>query len=345
MSVAGHSIAGLFAGVGGIELGFKQAGFNPIVANELDANAARTYELSMGFPPVPGPIEDFDISKDDLPQDLTVLAGGFPCQPFSLAGYRKGFDDDRGNVFFEIVRLLEKRKPRVVFLENVRNLKTHDDTNTFNRIRKELRELGYYFDSRVMNASEYSDVPQNRERIFIVGFLRPEDAANFQWPNKVEKLRPVQDFVDFENKSPIPEKYFYTKRVPFFKQLKEEVTEQGLFYQWRRRYVRVNKSGLCPTLTANMGTGGHNVPIILSSGGIRKLTPRECFNLMGNPDVVLDDQMADSHKYKQAGNSVVVPVVRNLANQIRLALDKTDRGQIDEWSQEPESLGSNVSSS
>jgi DNA (cytosine-5)-methyltransferase 1 len=326
MSIEVRTIAGLFAGVGGIELGFKQAGFVPIVANELDAKAAKTYELTMGLTPVPGPIEKFDRSNNHLPEGLTILAGGFPCQPFSLAGYRKGFDDDRGNVFFQIVRLLKKREPRVVFLENVKNLETHDESRTFDRIRYELEKLGYHIKYRVINASEYSDIPQNRARIFIIGFLRPEDAANFEWPGKIEDLRPAEAFVDFENKSQIPAKYFYTDRVPFFEELTREVTQQGLFYQWRRQYVRVNKSGLCPTLTANMGTGGHNVPIILSAAGIRKLTPRECFNLMGNPDVVLDDAMADSHKYKQAGNSVVVPVVRRLAEHIRMALDKTDLG-------------------
>ena len=173
------TVAGLFAGVGGIELGFEQAGFRPVVANEIDSYAALTYELNHKHELVVGDIKDFSTSF--LPQDLGVLAGGFPCQPFSVAGLRKGFDDDRGNVYWEIERLIRDRRPRVVFLENVKNLISHDKGNTFRTIEDSLSNLGYFVTYDVLNATEYGNVPQNRERIYIVAFREKSDYANFSF--------------------------------------------------------------------------------------------------------------------------------------------------------------------
>lgn len=311
------TVAGLFAGVGGIELGFQRAGFTPVFANEIDKNASITYRANHSHELA---VRDIgDLPSESLPENLTVLAGGFPCQPFSVAGYRKGFDDDRGNVFRDIVRLMQDRQPEVVFLENVKNLKGHDKGNTFRVINESLEVSGYSVAAKVLNSSEYGNIPQNRERIYIIGFKDPNANARFQWPEPVPLTTRLGDVIDFKRK--VDSKYYYNEERPFWAQLEADVTKPNTIYQWRRQYVRENKSGVSPTLTANMGMGGHNVPLIRTAHGIRKLTPRECFNLMGfEENFVLPKALADSQLYKQAGNSVVVPVVQRVASQIQRAL-------------------------
>lgn len=312
------TIAGLFAGVGGIELGFQRAGFSPIFANEIDRYAAQTYRANHGHELVEGDITK--LPSELLPGNLTVLAGGFPCQPFSVAGYRKGFEDDRGNVFRDIVRLLQDRQPEVVFLENVKNLKNHDHGNTYRVIHESLEASGYSVAAKVLNSSEYGNVPQNRERIYIIGFRNGEVNARFRWPEPIPLKAKLSEFIDFTKK--VDSKFYYSDAQPFWDLLQREITEPNTIYQWRRQYVRQNKSGVCPTLTANMGMGGHNVPLIKTPHGIRKLTPRECFNLMGfDKDFQLPADLAASQLYKQAGNSVVVPVIERIASQLRSALD------------------------
>jgi DNA (cytosine-5)-methyltransferase 1 len=313
------TLVGLFAGVGGIELGFKKAGFEIALANEIDPYAARTYRLNNRHGLVEGDIAS--LGSDQLPKKYTVLSGGFPCQPFSVAGYRQGFSDERGNVFWEIDRLVRETTPAVVFLENVKNLRTHDGGNTFSVIREALESNGYTVFDEVMNAKHYGNIPQNRERIFIVAFKSKKVASAFRWPKPVKLTKRLEDLIDFDAK--MESKYYYGPERPFFDLLKAEVTHRGTIYQWRRQYVRANKSGDCPTLTANMGMGGHNVPLVLTRHGIRKLTPKECFALMGFRDIKFPSGMAESRLYKQAGNAVVVPVITAIAKQIRIALSET----------------------
>ena len=318
MSDSPLTLAGLFAGVGGIERGFQQAGFAPVIANEIDPYAVQTYKKqNYGHDVIEADINLF--GNELLPSNLAVLTGGFPCQPFSVAGYRKGFEDERGNVFWQIERLYEHATPEVVFLENVKNLQNHDGGNTYKTIEASLKKHGYNVTSKVLNAKEYGGIPQNRERIYIVGFRDESAFSRFDW-DAIEKIpaAPLRDFIDFNKE--VDQKYYYTDERPFYDKLVEEITSTNTIYQWRRQYVRANKSGDCPTLTANMGMGGHNVPLILAKHGIRKLTPQECFNLMGFENMILPDGMADSRLYKQAGNAVVVPVIKRIAEQIHLAI-------------------------
>jgi DNA (cytosine-5)-methyltransferase 1 len=310
------SMAGLFAGVGGIELGFKQAGFTPLLANEIDKYAGVTYSLNHSHPLVLRDIHE--LQTQEIPR-IDVLTGGFPCQAFSVAGYRKGFKDPRGNVFWEIVRILDEKKPSVVFLENVKNLTGHDGGKTFKVVVEALESLGYHVSYKVMNAAQYSKIPQNRERIYIVGFLKKKDYSKFEFPKELNSTLNLADFIDFHSK--VEDNFYYNDKY-MTKELIKSITRQDTVYQWRRHYVRENKSGLCPTLTANMGTGGHNVPLVLTKHGIRKLTPRECFNLMGFPKTFkLPTGLANSQLYKQAGNAVVVPVIKRIAVQIMKAID------------------------
>lgn len=307
--------ADFFAGVGGIRLGFHQASnrFECVYSNEIDKNAISTYTTNFS-----GEVDQrsiTDIPTEDIP-DFDLMIAGFPCQSFSQAGNRKGFEDARGNLFFELVRILKEKKPKAFLFENVKNLKTHDLGATFTRIRKEIIDLGYTFRVKILNSESYGNTPQNRERIFLVGFLYPEYTREFRFPKPIKRTRTVTDCLE-EN---IPKKYFYTPESTIYPKLEETVVEdvsRSTVYQYRRYYVRKNTSGVCPTLTANMGSGGHNVPIVLDlSGRIRKLTPRECFNLQTFPKSFELPKIADSHLYKQVGNSVTVNVVRRIAVNI-----------------------------
>ena len=318
------TVSGFFAGVGGIEIGFRQAGFDIVWSNEIDEKASKTFRKNHSNLLITDDIHN--ISSDSVP-DTDIIVGGFPCQAFSVAGYRKGFEDERGEVFFQLARIISQKLPRVIFIENVKNLVGHDNGNTYKVIRETLESYGYHLKTMVLNACEYGNIPQNRERIYIIGFLNEEDFDNFKQISPINLTVKISDIIDYNAK--VDDKFYYTEQnCSFYNLLKEGVTNKDTVYQWRRKYIRENKSNLCPTLTANMGTGGHNVPIVLTKYGIRKLTPKECFMFQGYPEsFVLPDDVAQSHLYKQAGNSVVIPVIYRLASEIRKALKKTDKNK------------------
>ena len=321
--------ASFFAGVGGIDKGFENTGFfHTVYANEIDSFPARTFELN--FPHVQVDVRSIiEVQADQIP-DVDVIMGGFPCQAFSIAGYRQGFNDERGRglLFFDIMRIIhdkpEGHKPHVLFLENVKNLQSHNNGETFQVILQALQDEGYYPTYKVLNACEYGNVPQNRERIYIVAFDNEQDRDNFNFPEPIELTTTLDDIIDFEN--PKDEKYYYTPgkyQGDIYEQLEDAMADDGpedrSIYQWRRHYVRKNQSHVVPTLTANQGTGGHNVCLLKTNDGrIRKMTPHECFNTQGFPeDFILPDDMAESRLYKQAGNSVCVSVIQRIAENIR----------------------------
>lgn len=314
-------VASFFAGVGGIDTGFQKAGFDVVWANEFDKYAASTYKMNFNNELVVDDIRN--VEAKDIP-NFEIMVGGFPCQAFSVAGLRKGFDDERGNLFFELERIFKAKKPEVIFLENVKNLVGHDNGNTFRVILERLKAAGYHVKKDVLNACDYGNLPQNRERIYIIAFRDENAYKEFEFPDPIKLTNRLKDYIDYDIKQ--DDKYYYTKEsCGFYDELKSTVTNSETTYQWRRVYVRENKSNLCPTLTANMGTGGHNVPLIYSETGIRKFTPRECFNIMGfDKDYKLPNDMANTHLYKQAGNSVVVPVIERIAEEIKGALDRAE---------------------
>lgn len=300
----------LFAGIGGIRLGFENAGFNTVFANDFEPKCKDTYDLN--FKKSKLVVEDIQkIGIDDLPE-FDFLLGGFPCQAFSIAGYRQGFNDEkgRGNLFFDIARILKAKKPEGFLLENVKNLKSHDNGKTFKIIVESLQSLGYHIKVKVLNSMEYGNIPQNRERVYIVGFKNINYYNKFVFPDPIKLTTKISDLLE----SNVTEKYYYNGK-PLFKKLNGHVREGGV-YQWRRQYIRENKKGVCPTLTANMGMGGHNVPIIKDRKGIRKLTPIECLRIQGFPKNYKLPLLADSALYKQIGNSVSVPVVEAVARQM-----------------------------
>ena len=317
----------LFAGIGGFRLAMQSYGGQCVFSSEWDDAAKQTYFENYGEVPF-GDITKHE-TKELIPQKFDVLCAGFPCQAFSIAGYQKGFDDVRGTLFFDVADVLEKHRPKAFYLENVKNLKSHDKGRTFAKIMDVLQNrLGYVVDSKIMNPCEYANVPQNRERIFIVGFdpnqvKIPGDKIcdgqfEFPFPEKVELTKNIHavidDCVETEN-------LFYKENHRYYGQMKDVIVNPDTVYQWRRVYIRENKSGLCPTLTANMGEGGHNVPIVKTSKGIRKLTPQECLGFQGFPVYVQNpfrfpSTIAQSKKYKQAGNSVTEPLIEKVAKSV-----------------------------
>lgn len=316
-----YTVASFFAGIGGICLGFKNAGANIIWANEIDKNACTTYRHYFGDKYL---IEDDikNIDGNSIP-NVDIITGGFPCQAFSVAGYRKGFNDERGNLFFELMRFIETKDPRVVFLENVKNLKNHDNGRTYETIKSTLVQNGYYVKEDVFNTMEYGNLPQNRERIYIIAFKNKKDYINFIFPDKIPLTNTIKDIIDFDDRK--DDCYYYTK-TKYYDELSREMKNQNTVYQWRRHYVRENKSNVCPTLTANMGTGGHNVPLIKDNYDIRKLTPEECISLQGFPkDFSFPNLISKASCYKQAGNSVSVPVIERIAKNIIKAMNKTNK--------------------
>ncbi|WPO76984.1 DNA (cytosine-5-)-methyltransferase [Flavobacterium sp. KACC 22761] len=311
------TVGSLYAGIGGICLGFKKSGFDLLWANEYDKNACITYKENFKHNLIEGDVLQLDV--DGIPK-IDVLTAGFPCQPFSVAGYRKGFDDNRGNHFFRILDFVDTMRPKVVFLENVKNLVTHDHGNTMKVIEKSLRDRNYSFQSKVLNTKDYGNIPHNRERIFIVAFDKtviknPEEV--FEFPKEDKLTKTIKDVIINEK---VEDEFYYNEDRYMYKMLQEEMTSDKTVYQFRRQYVRENKSNVCPTLTANMGTGGHNVPLIKTDFGFRKLTPRECLRFQGFPDGFKIPKIANSHLYKQAGNSVSVPVIEAVSKNIMKVL-------------------------
>lgn len=304
----------LFAGIGGFRVAMQNLGGKCVFSSEWDNAAQRTYFTNYGEIPF-GDITSEE-TKSYIPDNFDILCAGFPCQAFSIAGYRKGFEDTRGTLFFDVAEIIRRKRPKAVFLENVKNLCSHDNGKTFEIIKNTLEGLGYIVFFKVMNAMEYANIPQNRERIFIICF-DPEQIPNydkFSFPEKKNLTKTIHDCIDYDVSDA---EYFYTDKMKHYEELVRSIKSRDTIYQWRRQYVRENKNNVCPTLTANMGTGGHNVPLILTNKGIRKLTPKECLNFQGFPDsYYFPTIIAKSSMYKQAGNSVVVPLIQRVCKQV-----------------------------
>ncbi len=305
----------LFAGIGGFRLALQNVGGKCVFTSEWNNDAQKTYRENFGEIPF-GDITK-ERNKNYIPEKFDVLCAGFPCQAFSIAGYQKGFADTRGTLFFDIEQIIAKHKPKVVFLENVKNLVSHDKGNTFKTIIEILElKLGYKVFHKILNTATYSNVPQNRERIFIVAFdpKQVKNHSKFEFPKPIKLTKTIHDFLENGKQDDI---YYYKKDHLYYEELEKSMVSKDTVYQWRRVYARENKSNLCPTLTANMGTGGHNVPLIIDDFGIRKLTPKECFAFQGYPiNNYILPKFSNSKLYMQAGNSVTTTLIERIAKQI-----------------------------
>lgn len=404
----------LFAGIGGFHLAMHENGGKCVYASEIDKYARQTY-LNNFKNISPDLFEKKYFNKDitdsslkyNIIPDFDILCAGFPCQAFSIAGYREGFNDrkGRGNLFFNILDILRVKKPKAFLLENVKNLRTHDNGITFQTICSHLTSLGYGIKTQVLNAKDYG-IHQNRERIFIVGIRDCWNSEKIPLPNlkntltykeidriiELNNIGKIKHFdfdsiqksevipfykinsdnyinaeysnekIKYINPEKIQAKYFqkfqdrndwgdfiYNGKAGHFNKAVTYINEKimGLknkrnwenwsdeawvdngynyFYQWRRKYIRRNNSGVSPTLTANMGTGGHNVPLVICGEYmdgqklIRKLTPEECFAIQGYSwkfiSNMTSQELTNGQLYKQAGNSVPYKLLYKISNKL-----------------------------
>lgn len=311
------NVCSLFSGIGGIDLGFAQAGLNIIWANEIDPAACKTYRHNFkNSKLVQGDIKK--IAPHSIP-DFDVLVAGFPCQSFSIAGKQRGFNDRRGNLFFEITKIVDIKRPKVVFLENVANLLEHDNGRTFLVIYNCLAQFGYSVYYKVMSAADYGNIPQNRQRIYIVA-VKENEGLKYTHPSPVGLTVSTSDIVHrSERKNDIY--YYKTGKMTDF--LERKVIDKSAIYNMHDSLALRPKNRLCPTLTASMGMYDDMVPVLRDDFGVRKLTLRECLDFQGfPPDFYFPNTITINDAYKQIGNSVCVPVIRIIAENIRKTLQR-----------------------
>lgn len=310
------SVVSLFAGIGGICLGFKQAGFDIMWANEKDAAACRTYRYNFGSDYlVEGDIRKIDMST--IPH-ADVLAAGFPCQSFSIGGREKGFNDPRGQLFFQVIRAIEAIQPPVVFLENVENLMEHDNGRTFQVIYTSLVEQGYILRYQPMATHEYANIPQTRRRIYIVAFRDHEMCQKFLFPEVAQLSATLPELLDTSEEQ--HEIYYYRSISDFDEYIRNYVTDPKYLYRVFNGSVRKLTNSKCPTLTASMTTP-RNAAVLRDAWGVRRLTLRESLRLQGFPqDYYFPNTIKLEDAYKQIGNSVSVPLIKMIADRIRRVL-------------------------
>lgn len=296
----------LFAGIGGIRKGFETDFSECVFSSEWDKFSQKTYQANFNEIPF-GDITK--ISETDIP-NFDILLAGFPCQPFSNAGLKKGFEDTRGTLFFEIARIVKHHKPQVVFLENVKGFKSCDKGRTFEVVKKTLEEMGYKVFARVLNAKDFG-LPQNRERIYIIGFL---SNVNFDFPPAIDDNKKLGNILEKE----VLEKYTISDKLwEGHKRRKIEHKAKGNGFGYS---LFNSESPYTSTISARYYKDGSEILIEQKGKNPRKLTPREAARLQGFPDNFIIP-VSDNQAYKQFGNSVAVPVISAIARQIYKALE------------------------
>lgn len=308
----------LFCGLGGFRVALESLGCKCVFSSDIDKYARETYKDNFGIYPA-GDITK--INEKDIP-DHDILCAGFPCQPFSIGGKRLGFEDTRGTLFFDVLRILKEKRPATFFLENVAGLCNHDDGKTIDTIISCLKEIDYIPIFKVINAKDVG-YPQNRARWYCVGFDKncfPEITSDFKYPfpEKKELKYTVELLIDDK----VSSEYIVTKtcqeniaaHLPkFVESSRYNENHVLLANEVRKSRCSFRCDGVSPCLTAKMGTGGNNVPVIVSKN--RKLTERECLRIMGYPDSYKIKK--NFHQsYKQIGNSVIVPIVKDISEEL-----------------------------
>ncbi len=310
-----NKVCGLFAGIGGIDLAFQQAGFEVVWANEFDKDACKTYKHNFPYT-ILSESDIREVDADDIP-DFDVLVAGFPCQSFSICGNKKGFADERGNLFFEIMRIADVKKPKIIFLENVANLTEHDNGKTFNRIHNELSERDYYIRYVIADACNYG-IPQHRTRTYIVAFNDYEICNRFCFPEERPLHKHIFDIIDRSVKADY--KFYLSENSVQYQKIKAVITDKNQIYRFSDYGIQKSNCGISFTLKANMGTWYNRVPIIRDDFGIRTITPEECLALQGFPQNFGFPDIPIKSMYKQCGNTVVIPFVREIAHNIKMQL-------------------------
>lgn len=313
----------LFAGIGGFRIAMQNLGGECVFSSEWDEKAKQTYEANFGEIPF-GDIT-LEETKQMIPQKFDILCAGFPCQAFSIAGKRGGFEDTRGTLFFDVAEIIRRHKPKAFFLENVKGLTNHDKGRTLKTILNTLREdLGYFVpEPQIINAKDFG-VPQNRERIFIVGFRQDLDIHDFSYPKPTGIKK---TFLDIREQNTVPTKYYLsTQYVDTLRKHKERHASKGNGFG----YEIIPDNGIANAIVVGgMGrernlvidtritdfTPTTNIKGEVNREGIRKMTPREWARLQGFPEKY-KIVVADASAYKQFGNSVAVPAIQATAEQI-----------------------------
>lgn len=317
--LTGYTFIDLFAGLGGFRIALESLGAKCVYSNEWDASVQKVYAENFGDTPE-GDITQVD--ENTIP-DHDILCAGFPCQAFSISGKKRGFADSRGTLFFDVARIVKAKRPKVVFMENVKNFVTHDDGKTLEVVKGTMEELGYTFYQKVLNAVDYG-VPQKRERIYMVCFRNDLDVNDFKYPKPFELTHHVEDFL-LDDEEML--KDLYVERPDTYyngvedNQYSNKSIRLGIVNKGGQGERIYSTKGIAITLSAYGGgvfakTGGY-----LINGRTRKLHPRECARIMGYPDSYKICKSANQ-AYKQFGNSVVIDVLQLIAVEIGTAMEK-----------------------
>ena len=326
----------LFAGIGGFRMALQNLGGRCVLSSEWDTQAQKTYLLNYGEVPFG------DITKESvkslIPNDFDILCAGFPCQAFSLAGKKLGFEETRGTLFFDVAEIIRRKRPKAFFLENVKGLLIHDKGKTIQTILKVLREdLDYYVPNpQVVNAMDFG-VPQHRERVYIVGFRKDQNVNEFTYPNPTDKSK---CFADIKEEKTVSAKYYLsTQYIQTLINHKERHAAKGNGFG----YEIIPDDGVANAIVVGgMGrernlvidkrlkdfTPVTNIKGEVNRDGIRRMTPREWARLQGFPDD-FRIEVADASAYKQFGNSVAVPAIQATANEIIKRIKLNTNSQYD----------------
>lgn len=312
-NLCGYKFIDLFAGIGGFHLALTSLGAECVYANEWDKAAQSVYKDNFGIEP------EGDITKVDenTVPDHDILCAGFPCQAFSISGKQRGFEDSRGTLFFDVARVVKAKRPKVVFMENVKNFAVHDNGNTLAVVKATMEQLGYTFYQRVLNAVNYG-MPQKRERIYMVCFRNDLTEKNFSYPEPFKLIRHVEDFL-LNDESMVKDLYVNRSNTFYNGKKDDKYSDSSI------RLGIVNKGGqgeriystkgIAVTLSAYGGGVFAKTVGYLVNGKPRKLHPRECARIMGYPDTYKISKNRNQ-AYKQFGNSVVVDVLQYIAIEI-----------------------------
>lgn len=314
----------LFCGLGGFRLAFENAGGKCVFSSDNDKYVCETYYNNFGV----NPFSDITQVESNQIPDFDILCAGFPCQPFSIGGLRKGFNDTRGTLFFHVERIIRDKRPKVFILENVKGLTNHDNGNTLNVILNKLSKkingeinqekyddcLDYHVYFKVLNSKDFG-LPQNRERIYIIGF---DKDIKFEFPNPFSKKITLEDIieenVEYITATEVAKLNIKTHLINHKQYEKIKDFKYLLAYEIRKSKCTFKFDGFSPTLTAKMGTGGNNIPILVNMN-YRKLSVKDCLKIQGFPNTY-KIKYNNQQSYKQIGNSVSVPVISLLAKKI-----------------------------
>ena len=318
--LAGYTFIDLFAGIGGFRLALESLGATCVYSNEWDKHTKKVYEMNFGEVP------DDDITQVDETQiqNHDILCAGFPCQAFSISGNRKGFEDSRGTLFFDVARIIKEKRPKIIFMENVKNFAVHDGGKTLSVVKQTIEDLGYQFNYKVLNPVDYG-VPQKRERIYMVCFRNDLGIKEFKYPSKIPLKKHVEDFL-LKNEEDVSHLYVDRKdtylNVRDIETYSDKTIRVGIVNKGGQGERIYSPKGIAITLSAYGGgafakTGGY-----LINGKTRRLHPRECARIMGYPESYILD-VNPNQAYKQFGNSVIIDVLQRIAIEFGVAMQNT----------------------